>query len=208
MILWFFKIILWLPCLILHPTFIRGRKNLPKGKAIVCCNHYSNWDIVLYVLQTTEKVGILAKKELFKNKFLIFLLKGVGAISIDRKAGDVSAVRTCMKTLKEDKKLFIFPEGTRLKNKEEVLGEIKGGMSLIAIKAKSPIVPVWIEKKPKLFRKSVYIIGKPFELSEFYDIRLNDETLSRADAIVREKMLEVREQTFVKKRRNVEKESN
>ena len=104
-----------------------------------------------------------------------------------------------MKALKSDKKLFVFPEGTRLKNEADILGEIKSGMALIAIKTKTPIVPIWIERKPKIFRKSVYTIGKPFELSEFYGVKLDEETLEKANAVVREKMLELREQTLKKK---------
>ena len=75
------------------------------------------------------------------------------------------------------------------------MGEIKNGMAMIAIKTKTPIVPVWIERKPRLFRKSVYHIGTPFELTEFYGQKLDEETLNRANLVVREKMLELYEQT-------------
>ncbi len=186
------KALLWIPLSILHPTKIYGKKNLPKGKAILSSNHRSNWDIVLYLLHTRKKVKILAKKELFKNKFFGKILSKLGAIEIDREANDVNAIKQCIKALKEDKQLFIFPEGTRLKDESEVLGEIKSGLALIAIKTKTPIVPIWIERKPKLFRKSIYHIGQPFELSEFYGAKLDEETLERANQIVREKILELR----------------
>ena len=199
MLLWLARILLWIPLSILHPTFIKGKKNLPKGKAILSCNHYSNWDIALYILNTTEKIKILAKKELFKNKLFGAILRNFGGIEIDREGNDINAIINCMKTLKSDKKLFVFPEGTRLKNEADILGEIKSGMALIAIKTKTPIVPIWIERKPKIFRKSVYTIGKPFELSEFYGVKHDEETLEKANAVVREKMLELREQTLKKK---------
>ena len=92
MLLWFLRIILWLPLSILHPTFIYGRKYRPKGKAILCSNHRSNWDIVLYLLHTTERVKILAKKELKNNKFFGFILKHLGAIFIDREGNDINAI--------------------------------------------------------------------------------------------------------------------
>lgn len=199
MLLWLARILLWIPLSILHPTFIKGKKNLPKGKAILSCNHYSNWDIALYILNTTEKIKILAKKELFKNKLFGAILRNFGGIEIDREGNDINAIKNCMKALKSDKKLFVFPEGTRLKNEADILGEIKSGMALIAIKTKTPIVPIWIERKPKIFRKSVYTIGKPFELSEFYGVKLDEETLEKANTVVREKMLELREQTLKKK---------
>lgn len=188
------KFLLWLPLTIMHPTKIYGKKNLPDGKAILSCNHRSNWDIVLYLLHTKKKIKILAKKELFKNKLFGAILRWLGGIEIDREANDINAIKACMKCLKEDKHLFIFPEGTRLKDESMILGEIKSGMALIAIKTKTPIVPIWIEKKPRLFRRSVYRIGKPFELSDFYGVKLDEETLEKANQVVREKMLENREQ--------------
>ena len=191
MLLWLARILLWIPLSIMHPTYIYGRKNRPKGKVIISCNHRSNWDIVSYILHTSEKVKILAKKELFKNKLYGAILKSFGAIPIDREHNDIGAIKDCMKALKEDKKLFVFPEGTRLKDESLVMGEVKSGMTLIAIKTKTPILPMWVVQKPRLFRKSQYIIGKPFELSEFYGKKLDDETLNEANNIVREKMLEL-----------------
>ncbi len=192
MFLWIVRILLWIPLSIIHPTFIYGRKNRPKGKAIICSNHRSNWDIVLYLLHTKECVKILAKKELKNNKLFGFILKHLGAIFIDREGNDINAIKECMKALKEGKKLFVFPEGTRLKDESKVLGEIKSGMSMIAIKTKTPIIPIWHERKPKAFRRSNIYIGSPFELDEFYGKKLDEETLNSANQVVREKMLEVR----------------
>ena len=192
MLLWLARIILWLPLSILHPTYIYGRKNRPKGKAILCSNHRSNWDIVNYLLHTSECVKILAKKELKNNKLFGFILKHLGAIFIDREGNDINAIKECMKALKNDKKLFIFPEGTRLKDESAVLGEVKSGLALIAIKTKTPIVPMWVVSKPKAFRKSKIIIGKPYELTDFYSKKLDEATLEEANKVVREKMLELK----------------
>lgn len=202
MLLFITRVLLWIPIFILHPTFIKGKKNMPKGKAILCCNHRSNWDIALFHLFYTVKIKILAKKELFKNKLFGAMLKSYGGISIDRDANDLHAIKVCMKILKDGEKLFIFPEGTRLKNEDEIMGEIKSGLALIAIKTKTPIVPIWVMRKPKIFRKSVYLIGQPFELSDFYDIKLDEEALKQANQIVREKMLELRESKLKKKKGN------
>jgi 1-acyl-sn-glycerol-3-phosphate acyltransferase len=192
MLLWLARIFLWLPISIFHPTKIVGKKNLPKGKAILCSNHYSNWDIVLYYINTNKRLKILAKKELMAKKLNGAVLKSLGAIGIDRTGNDISAIKKCVKVLKDGKKLFVFPEGTRLKNDEEVLGEIKSGMALIAIKTQSPIVPIWIKNRPKNFRKSVYYIGKPFELDQFYGKKLDDATLAQANEIVKSKLLETK----------------
>lgn len=193
------KILMWIPIMIFHPTSIKGKKNLPKGKAILSINHRSNWDYVLFGINSTTKYRVLAKKELFRNKFFGFILRNFGGIEIDREANDINAIKTCMKVLKDDKKLLVFPEGTRLKDESLVMGEIKSGLALIAIKTKTPIVPVWVRNKPKLFRRSIYYIGKPFELDQFYGKKLDEQTLQEADQIVRAKMIELGEQGKKKK---------
>lgn len=208
MLLWIARILLWIPLSILHPTYIYGRKNRPKGKAILCSNHRSNWDIVLYLLHTKEKVVILAKKELSKNKFFGFILKHLGAVFIDREGNDINAIKECMKALKEDKKLFIFPEGTRLKDESKILGEVKSGLAMIAIKTKTPILTVWHERKPKAFRRSNIYIGKPYELTEFYGKKLDEETLNEANSVVREKMLEVYNEVQEKNKLKKSKKKN
>lgn len=200
MLLWIARILLWLPLNILHPTIIKGRKNRPEGKCILVCNHYSNWDIALYVLNTSEKIKIMSKIEMFKNKFFGALMRNFGAFPVDRDGSDLSAIKTSIKTLKENKKLFIFPEGRRTREEENlVMADIKSGMAMIAIKTKTPIVPIWIEKRHKLFRPSVYRIGEAFELSEFYGQKLDEETLNKANGVVKEKMLAVRQMSIDEK---------
>ena len=176
---------------------------MPKTKAIVALNHRSNWDYVMFGLNTWRKNVVMAKKELFKNKLFGALLKNFGGVPIDRDSNDINAVKTCMKALKEDKHLVIFPEGTRLKHEEELLGEIKSGLAMIAIKTKTPIVPVWISKKAKLFRLVKIYVGTPFELSEFYGQKLDEETLEKASQIVREKMLTLRSTHIKEKKQEI-----
>lgn len=183
----------WLPLAICYPTKIIGRKNLPKGKAILTVNHTSNMDIVLLLANLHEKKYTLAKKELFKNKFVEGVLKSYGAISIDREGTDIKAIKQSLKLLNNGKKLIIFPEGTRNKNDDiSKMGELKTGTAMIAIKSKTPIVPIWISKRPKAFRKTVIKIGKPFELNDFYGVKLTEEALQSATDIIAQKMEELR----------------
>ena len=199
MLLWISRILAYIPLTIIHPTCVKGKKNLPKGKAILCANHLSNWDLPLYYLNTSQHLKVLAKKEVFEKKIGGWYLKTLGGIPIDRDGNDINAIKSCMKALKEEKKLFIFPEGTRLKDDSKVLGDFKSGLALIAIKTKTPIVPIWNVRKAKAFRRSVYYIGKPFELDQFYGKKLDEETLKQANEIVRQKMLETRELALAKK---------
>ena len=109
------------------------------------------------------------------------------------------ALMNAMKVLKEGKKLVIFPEGTRNKTGEE-LQELKSGAGLIAVRTKTPVVPVMFLKHPKIFRRSYMIVGKPFELKEFYDKKLTKEDYETIDNIIREKMIETRAELAAKRK--------
>ena len=189
----FIQIIVALPIRMLFPTKIIGKKNIPKGACIISSNHTSNMDAVMLAVKTWEKKDYLAKKELFKNKLFGFILKKCGAVKIDRQANDVTAIKNCLTILKNNKKLVIFPEGTRVHNENMELGEVKHGVAMFAIKAKVPIVPMFITKTPKIFRRNRIYIGEPFTLEEFYGKKLTEEELKSAGEIVTAKMQEIRE---------------
>ncbi len=189
----FIQILLALPIRLLFPTKIIGRKNIPKGACILSSNHTSNMDSVMLAVKTWEKKYYLAKKELFKNKIFGFFLTKLGAIKIDRQANDINAIKNCLKVLKNNKKLVIFPEGTRVHNENMELGEVKHGVAMFAIKAKVPVVPIFILRQPKIFRRNKIFVGSPFTLEEFYGKRLDSNELERAGQIVTVKMNELRE---------------
>ncbi len=192
----FVQCLLALPIRMSYPTKFVGKNNIPKGACIIASNHTSNLDAVLLAVHTWEKKYYVAKKELFKSKLIGSFLKSMGAIKIDRQSTDVAAIKNCMKVLKENKKLVIFPEGTRNKNEDMQLGEVKHGVAMFAIKAKVPIVPMFIAKKPKFWRRNKVVIGKPFTLEEFYGQKLDNDVLQKASDIVAEKMNELRETTL------------
>ena len=127
---------------------------------------------------------------MFKNKLVAKIIKSYGAIPIDRDNPDMKSLLAAIKHIKEGHKLAIFPEGTRNKTNTNELQEIKGGTVVFAVKAKCPIVPIMIDNKSKIFRKTHMIIGKPFTLEEFYGKKLSDEDIVKLDEIVKEKMIE------------------
>ena len=189
----FYQILGTIPARIMFPTKFVGKRNIPKGACIISSNHRSNADAPLLAAHTWEKKYYLAKKELFNGKIKSSFMRSIGCIKIDRQSNDVGAIKECLKVLKRGKKLVIFPEGTRVNNENDELGQIKSGVALFAIKGKVPVVPMYIAKKSKLFRKNHVFIGKPFTLEEFYDRKLTSEEMDIAGKIVADKMNEVRE---------------
>lgn len=144
----------------------RGEENLPKeGAYILAPKHLSNWDPPLIVAKTKRNdVYILAKQELFVNKFVKFLAKKVHALPVKRNSQDTSVVKESVKALKQGNVLLLFPEGTR--NGIEKHGKIHSGAVIMANMAKVPIIPVGIQATYKPFSKVVLNYGKPIEFTE------------------------------------------
>ena len=148
------------------PTKVINRCNYPKNKKqgyIVCSNHFSNFDVVLLDIYLAKKIYYLAKKELFQNRFIGWIIRGLGGIKIDRSTNDLTAFKNSIKVLKNNKPLGIFPEGTRNKgNEESDMLEAKSGAIVFASKTGVPIIPMAIYRRPKLFRSNKILIGEPF----------------------------------------------
>lgn len=189
MLLRLVKIILYVFLWIMYPTIYKGKKNIPKGKVIFIGNHTSNADPIIVEMSAWKEKFYLVKKELYKNKFIGGFWKRMNTIPVDRGNTDLSAIKAALKVLSRGKALVIFPEGTRNKTGEQ-LGAVKSGAAMLAIKAKAPIVPIWIKKKPRLFCPNSLRYGKPFTLEQFYDKKLDSEVLDQAGKIIAEKLLD------------------
>lgn len=155
------RVLLWIS----HPVLrVEGRENIPEGKAVLCANH-SNFSDPIWILGFSGLDTLprtMAKKELFHNPILRWLLFKVGAFPVDRGNADISAIKTAMQTLKQGNKLLIFPEGTRVKGGEVV--EPHSGAALIAHRMNAPIVPVYLSTKKSIFHTVRLIFGEPYTL--------------------------------------------
>lgn len=159
---------------------IIGLENIPtSGRTIICSNHVGLTDPVLLAAMLPRKLNYMAKKELFKNKFLGFAIRKLGAFPVDRDSSGLSAIKTAIKILKDDKVFAIFPEGRRVK--EEDSESVKPGIAMISIKGKSSIIPIYIDTEYKIFKKIKINIGEPLHFDEYFDKKLSTkeyETLS------------------------------
>ena len=187
---WFLYGLIYLPVKIIAPFKIIGKENYDKKKNyVVVCNHQSGFDPIILDFALKRRNRFIAKKELFNKKSNSFLFKNIlGAIPVDRSKGvTISQLKEIVALLKNNENLGIFPEGTRKEefNENE---NIKGGACFFSIKTKTPILPCYIVKKQKPFKKNVLLIGKPFEFTEFYNLKLDKKVLEKADNILKHKL--------------------
>lgn len=169
-----------------------GKENLPDGKCVICGNHTAIIDPVLCILAfgPKQRYRIIGKQEVFKYRFFGMLLRFVGVFPVDRDGADITAIKTALRTLKEDKYLFVFPEGARVKNgislKTGEPPEYKNGAAMFAVRSNAPIVPVFIPEGRKAFKRNVIIFGEPI-----YPVVEGKGTQAELDAITKNVMAHV-----------------
>lgn len=192
---WLAFVIAFIPLLIMLPIKVYGKQNFKrKQKYIIVFNHQSGFDGIVLNFKLLKRIHYFSKKELWKGKEKSYLYdKFLGCIKVDRQKGlTLSNMKDVYKYLNKNQCIGIAPEGTRIENGLSENSNIKHGACLIAIKTKTPILPCFIEKKPKLFRRNSLVIGKPFEFNEFYNQKLDKETLNAAGDILLTKLTELK----------------
>ncbi|MBE6674075.1 MAG: 1-acyl-sn-glycerol-3-phosphate acyltransferase [Ruminococcaceae bacterium] len=130
---------------------------------LVCCNHTALMDVTVISLAMKSQVHYMAKKEVFKVPILRSFAKAMGAFPVDRKHGDVGAVKKTIELLKSGECVGVFPQGTRKPYVHPRDTEIKNGIGMFADRAGVGILPVCIRTKKhklKLFRKTEFVIGE------------------------------------------------
>jgi len=143
---------------------VEGRENIPEeGPIIIACNHISLWDPVIVGCTMPRQVFFMAKEGLFEKPVLGRLLKGLGTFPVKRGRGDISAIKTSLAILKDNKVLGIFPEGTRSKSGD--IQEAMAGIVLIMEKSRAPVLPVRVYGSRGLLSEkrgiAGIIIGEP-----------------------------------------------
>lgn len=164
MIFWICFSIIFLPMVIIFPIKKIGKKNMKelKGKNyILACNHMSNADAVRLDITFCKKFRYLAKKELFQKKLTGAFMRSLGAVSVDRKQADPRAIKEIFRLISKNKKIAIFPQGTRAKTVHIEDGSAKEGVAMFSIRTNTPVVPMMFDRKIKAFRRTKLIIGKP-----------------------------------------------
>lgn len=143
------------------------------GRCIICANHISMLDPVILAISSRRKICYMGKKELFENKFLGYIFGKLGAFPVDRSGVSFSAIKNSLTILNRDEVLGIFPEGTRVTEYNEE--NAKPGIAMIANKANSKIIPVYINGQYKFRGKIDIYFGKEKNYFENYTGKINTE---------------------------------
>ena len=151
-----------------YKLVVHGNTNLPETPLVICANHINLWDPILLAIIFDRPIRFMAKKELFDNKFLGFLLNKFGAFPVDRDNVNIKTIKDAIKLVKDNEVLGIFPEGTRVKKVSEE--NMKTGVAMIASRAGADVIPVFINSNYKFRSKVEVFVRDKIAISSFDDI--------------------------------------
>lgn len=169
------------------PVRMHGRELLDRMDPpyILIANHQHALDPVVMALAVRRHQCVfLGKKELGKGPLARKLLAQLHCILVDRHNMDMEAMRACMKAIKIQKPLVIFPEGTR--HHEGQMEHIENGTSLIALRCKAPIIPMYLDRKLRPFRVTHLYIGQPIATQDLLEEGINTQTCEKMNERMRE----------------------
>jgi len=188
---WFFRIVM--------PIRVRNADAMPQnGKIILCSNHASMTDPVRLAFAQSRQIFYMAKSELFQNRFVGAVIRGLGAFPVSRGTGDKQAVGNALALLNKENVLGIFIEGTR--SKDGNLLRPKSGAVMLAHACGAPILPCCITAKdgrpPRLFHTCIISFARPIPPEDLCIEKGTPSEYRRASRMVMEQIAKLREQNL------------
>ena len=158
-------------------TTVIGQFPIAPGQgAIVVSNHRCPLDPAFIGLTVNRMVHWMVAREYVENPAIGWMFRICRSISVGRAGVDTGATRIALRYAQSGNLVGIFPEG-RINTTDDLLLPGRPGAAMIALRARVPVVPCYIEGSPYdgtawgcLFMpaKVRLVIGRPIDLSEFY----------------------------------------
>jgi 1-acyl-sn-glycerol-3-phosphate acyltransferase len=128
-----------------HNLEVLSPATVPRqGPAIVVCNHVSPIDPVLVQSACTYRlITWMMAKEYMELPVLGRVFRTLDVIPVDRGSRETGPLRTALRRLAEGRIIGIFPEG-KISTTNDLL-DFQTGVALMAIRAKVPVIPVYLD---------------------------------------------------------------
>ena len=157
---------------------IAGTLDLPDDQgAVIVCNHRSGIDPLLIQLSTDRIVHWLVAREYYQAFGISIVFNSLQSIPVNRGGIDTAATKMAIRYAQQGGLVGLFPEG-RVNLTSELLLPGRPGAALIALRARVPVIPCYVEGPPYdgtalgsffMAAKARVVMGRPIDLSPYYD---------------------------------------
>lgn len=130
-----------------------GTENIPKENGFIFFpNHQGMYDVLSILDTCPNPISVVAKDEVARVQGLkqVFTCMRAKFIKRDNIRQSMEIIQQVTEEVKSGKNYVLFAEGTRSKNKNQLL-DFKGGTFKSAVKAKCPIIPIALIDAYKVF---------------------------------------------------------
>ena len=170
----------------------RARKPVWKG-GVVIANHTGITDpIALYCAYWYRRPHIIAMQEMFDKKIGAWFFSRMGCIPVDRNNFGMDTYRASQEVLADNKLLCLFPEGA-INRDTQTVQSFKSGAALMALKGKTPIIPVYISPRKKWYDRTVIVIGEPIDIMKLCAEQGGLRAIDEATQAIHEKEVKLME---------------
>lgn len=144
------------------------KKLLNTKPYLIAPNHNGFTDIMIVANAFwNRRLRFVATKDLYTNNFRRFLFnKFFACIEVDKENVSMKTFKEVKDALNRGHCVPVFPEGTIAKKDDNVI-EYKSGVVLMALVSKVPIVPVYMEKRTKWYKRQRVVIGEMIDISKY-----------------------------------------
>lgn len=192
----FVKITGSLPALLFYrPKNIYTNKQVKKLKRVLICSNHNGFadPILLLCIFWYRRFYSFAASELFNGKLKSFFFRNVHCIPVDRNNFSMKSFHEVVDKLNKDNAVIIFPEGhINTTSKNEIL-KLKAGAIIMAFKAKTPILPIYMAPKDKWYKRSLTMIGDAINVMDVLPEHPTIGDFERVADLLRDEQVKLKE---------------
>lgn len=179
--------VLWLIALVI--TRLLWRAKLPRGLpfrdgegGVIVCNHRSSIDPFFVQVCASRPVHWMVAREYCELPVVGWLLRTCEVIPVNRGGIDTHATKLAIRLAARGELVGMLPEG-RINQTDEFMRPVRPGAILVALRARVPILPCYIEGAPYtgtawspflMTARTRLIVGQRIDLSEYYERATED----------------------------------
>ncbi len=166
-----------------------------RGGALLISNHNCFFDPIYVMLAVYyRRHHFICNREFYETKARWFL-KNVQCIPIDIENTGLSTMKEINAHLTAGELVSMFPEG-HINDGSGEMRQFKSGMVLMAMRAKVPIIPVYVRAhQPRRSRLRV-VIGEPVDINKMFGNRPTMSQIESVTARLYEKENELKQIAF------------